>query len=57
MLKSMDKGNPVVDIGCPEMYTRAYITLEMFRIETLGNLDHGRACRVGFKRSNGVLPL
>ena len=35
----MDIVNPVVDIGSPELYTHAYSTLEVFRIETLGTLD------------------
>ena len=35
----MDKGNPVVDKGRPEMYTHAYSTLEVFRLDILGTLD------------------
>ena len=52
----MDKENPVlyygkslVDIGSPELYTHAYSTLEVFRIEALGTLDEAEFVEFGSK--------
>ena len=42
-------GNLVVDIGSPELYTHAYSTLEVFRIEALGTLDKVEFIEFGSK--------
>jgi hypothetical protein len=45
----MDIVNPVVDIGSPELYTHAYSTLEVFRIEILVTLDWAEFVEFGSK--------